>query len=92
MLDDLFARAGTPLRLALESGDPFLLRSLAAHGFGAAILPRSLAELEGPQVELRSLDPPATLDVALVWRRDRRPSPAAQTFIEFVRGETADSG
>jgi LysR family transcriptional regulator, transcription activator of glutamate synthase operon len=80
-----FARARTPLRLALESGDPFLLRSLAARGFGAAILSRSLTELEGPPVEVRSLDPPVTLDVALVWRRERHPSPAARTFIDFVR-------
>jgi DNA-binding transcriptional LysR family regulator len=91
VLGERFARARTPLRLALESGDPFLLRSLAARGFGAAILPRSLAELEGPAVELRSLDPPATLAVALLWRRERRPCPAAQAFIDFVR-RAAPSG
>jgi LysR family transcriptional activator of glutamate synthase operon len=87
VVEERFARTGSPLRLALESGDPFLLRSLAARGFGAAILPRSLAELEGPAVEIRSLDPPASLAVALVWRRDRRPPPAARTFIDFVRRE-----
>jgi DNA-binding transcriptional LysR family regulator len=85
VVEERFARTGSPLRLALESGDPFLLRSLAARGFGAAILPRSLAELAGPPVEVRSLDPPKTLEVALVWRRARHPSPAAQTFIDFVR-------
>jgi len=85
VVEQRFARARTPLRLALESGDPFLLRSLAARGFGAAILSRSLTELEGPPVEVRSLDPPVTLDVALVWRRERHPSPAARTFIDFVR-------
>ena len=83
LLDERFA---PPLRLALESGDPFVLRSLAARGFGAAILPRSLTEIDGPPVEVRGFDPPATLPAALVWRRDRRPSPAAQTFIDFVRG------
>jgi LysR family transcriptional regulator, transcription activator of glutamate synthase operon len=31
-LQEMFAEAGEPLRLALESGDPFLLRSLAARG------------------------------------------------------------
>ena len=86
-LEARFAEAGIPLRLALESGDPVLLRSLAARGFAAAVLPRSLAELEGPTVEVRSLDPPATLAVALVWRRDRRPPPAAAMFIDFVRRE-----
>jgi DNA-binding transcriptional LysR family regulator len=72
VVNELFADAGEPLRLALESGDPFLLRSLAARGFATAILPRSLTVLEGPALEVRSLDPPVHLPVALVWRRERR--------------------
>jgi LysR family transcriptional regulator, transcription activator of glutamate synthase operon len=88
-LDRLFADEGKQLRLALESGDPFLLRSLAARGFATAILPRSLTALEGPPIEVRALDPCVELPVALVWRRERAPSPAARTFIEFIRGEPA---
>jgi DNA-binding transcriptional LysR family regulator len=88
VLDQLFADAGESLRLALESGDPFLLRSLAAQGFATAILPRSLTGLAGPALEVRSLDPPVRLPVALVWRRDRSAPPAARTFIEFVRRDT----
>jgi DNA-binding transcriptional LysR family regulator len=80
-------QARTPLHLALESGDPFLLRSLAARGFGAAVLPRSFAQLEGPTVEIRSLDPPISLDVALIWRRGHVQR-AAQSFIDFVRQES----
>jgi DNA-binding transcriptional LysR family regulator len=91
VLDRLFAAAGEPLRLALESGDPFLLRSLAAQGFATAILPRSLTSLAGPVLEVRSLDPAVHLPVALIWRRERKPPPAARTFIEFVRRETADA-
>ena len=91
-LEQRFADAGEPLRLTLESGDPFLLRSLAARGFGAAILPRSLAALEGPAVDVRSLQPAVRLPVALVWRRERNAPPAARAFIEFVRRETAAGG
>jgi DNA-binding transcriptional LysR family regulator len=91
-LEELFADAGEPLRLALESGDPFLLRSLAARGFATAILPRSLTALEGPALEVRSLEPAVHLPVALVWRRERNTPPAARTFIEFVRRETAAAG
>jgi LysR family transcriptional regulator, transcription activator of glutamate synthase operon len=87
VLDARFADAGAPLRLALESGDPFLLRVLAARGFAAAVLPRSLTRLEGPNVAVRSLDPPVHLPVALVWRRRRSTSPAARSFIDFVRSE-----
>jgi LysR family transcriptional regulator, transcription activator of glutamate synthase operon len=89
VLEQRFAEAGEPLRLALESGDPFLLRSLAARGFGTAILPRSLTALEGPALEVRSLDPAVALPVALIWRRERSLPPAARMFIEFVRSETA---
>ena len=88
VIERLFADAGRPLRLALESGDPFLLRSLAARGFATAILPRSFSSLEGSALELRSLDPAVRLPVALVWRRERDLPPAARAFIEFVRRET----
>ena len=75
VLDELFADAGQPLRLALESGDPFLLRSLAARGFATAILPRSITALEGPALEVRSLHPAVRLPVALAWRREpQRPT------------------
>jgi LysR family transcriptional regulator, transcription activator of glutamate synthase operon len=84
VLDEMFARAGQTLHLALESGDPFLLRSLAARGFACAILPRSVTAWDGPATEVRSLRPAVRLPVALVWRRARSASPAARTFIEFV--------
>jgi DNA-binding transcriptional LysR family regulator len=83
-----FAEAGEPLRLALESGDPFLLRQLAARGFATAILPRSLSGLHGPDLEIRGLDPAVRLPVALVWRRARDAPPVVRAFIDFVRGET----
>jgi DNA-binding transcriptional LysR family regulator len=91
-VEELFADADARLRLALESGDPFLLRSRAARGFATAILPRSLTALEGPAIEVRSLHPAVHLPVALVWRRERRAPPAARTFIDFVRRETALAG
>lgn len=87
VLAELFAEAGQTLHLALESGDPFLLRSLAARGFATAILPRSLTALPGPDIAVRSLDPAVRLPVALVWRRERNAPPAARAFIEFVRRE-----
>jgi LysR family transcriptional regulator, transcription activator of glutamate synthase operon len=93
VVDQLFAEAGQPLRLALESGDPFLLRSLAARGFATAILPRSATVLDGPAIAVRSLRPAVNLPVALVWRRRRNVPPAARTFIDFVHRETsANSG
>jgi DNA-binding transcriptional LysR family regulator len=93
-LEQRFADAGEPLRLTLESGDPFLLRALAARGFATAILPRSLAALDGPAVEVRSLDPAVELPVALVWRRDRNVTPAARSSSSSsaTRRRSPDSG
>jgi LysR family transcriptional regulator, transcription activator of glutamate synthase operon len=89
VLDERSTDDGEPLRLALESGDPFLLRSLAARGFATAILPRSLTALDGPPLEVRSLHPAVHLPVVLVWRRKPNASPTAHAFVEFVRRETA---
>jgi LysR family transcriptional regulator, transcription activator of glutamate synthase operon len=86
VIERLFADAGEPLQLTLESGDPFLLRALAARGFAVAVLPRSLTLLDGPDIEVRPFDPPVHLPVALVWRRDRALSPAARTFVRFATG------
>jgi LysR family transcriptional activator of glutamate synthase operon len=88
--DEFFAAAGRP-RVALESGDPFLLRCLVASGFGAAILPRSLTRREGPPVEVRGLRPSVRLPVMLLWRERRHMSPAARAFIDFVRDYSSSS-
>jgi LysR family transcriptional activator of glutamate synthase operon len=87
-----FAAAGHELRLALESGDPFLLRSLAARDFAAAILPRSITGLDGPPIEVRSLRPPLRLPVVLAWHPRRDASPAARAFLDFVLDEAPAGG
>jgi LysR family transcriptional regulator, transcription activator of glutamate synthase operon len=84
-LREFFARAGEPMRVSLESGDPFLLRCLVSTGFGASALPRSLIEREGPPVDVRPLRPAVRLPVALVWRMGRHQAPAARAFIDFAR-------
>jgi LysR family transcriptional activator of glutamate synthase operon len=88
-VDEFFERAGQPLRIALESGDPFLLRCLVSTGFGAAVLPASLTRREGPPIEVRRLRPAVRLPVALLWRRRRHRSPAARAFVEFALGRAA---
>jgi LysR family transcriptional regulator, transcription activator of glutamate synthase operon len=90
--DEFFSSAGEPLHVALESGDPFLLRCLVAGGFGAAILPRSLTRREGPPIEVRSLKPPIRLPVMLLWRKGRHISPPARAFIDFARREARGRG
>jgi len=58
------------------------VRALASKGLGVAVLPRSIAELDGPSIVLRPFRPePVTWTIALVWRTDRRQPPAAKAFL-----------
>ena len=84
-VEQFFEAAGAPLHVSCESADPLMLWCLASAGFGTAVLPRSLIVREGPPVDVRPLRPAVRLPVALLWRRDRRLSPAARTFIEYAR-------
>jgi LysR family transcriptional activator of glutamate synthase operon len=90
-LADFFARAGEPMNVSLESGDPFLLRCLVSTGFGASALPGSTIRREGPPIEVRPLRPAVRLPVSLVWRRDRHQAPAARAFIDFAREQSDPS-
>jgi DNA-binding transcriptional LysR family regulator len=85
VVDSFFAAAGERSQLTLESGDPYLIRCLVSDGFGAAILPASIARRDGPPVETRPLQPAVTLPVYLIWRAGRHRSPAPAPINEFVR-------
>jgi len=87
VVDGALARAGVEPRIALEANDFALVRALVARGIGLAILPRSFLERPGPRIAVRPLEPALRMTVALWWRRDRRLSPAAQTFVDFVAAQ-----
>lgn len=87
VVDAALAASGVSPRIALESNDFALVRSLVARGVGVALLPRSFLELPGPRIAFRPLSPALEMTVALWWRRGRRLSPAAQAFVEFVAAQ-----
>lgn len=88
LLDSAFAGAGVEPRIVVQSNDLTLARSLCARGLGVAVLPRTFVELRGPRISYRPLSPALRMTVALWWRRGRRLSPAARTFVEFARQHT----
>jgi DNA-binding transcriptional LysR family regulator len=76
------ARRGIEPHNAFVCTEMNAVRALASKGLGVAVLPRSVAELDGPPVVLRTFRPePVTWPVALVWRADRRQPPAAKAFL-----------
>lgn len=75
-------RRGLEPRNAFVCTEMGAVRALASKGLGVAVLPRSIAELDGPPIALRPFRPePVTWPVALVWRADRRQPPAAKAFL-----------
>jgi DNA-binding transcriptional LysR family regulator len=83
-LDAALSAAGVQPRIAIESTDLALSRSLAASGLGVAVLPRSFLERPGPPVSIRPLLPALRLRVVLWWPEGRRLTPAARAFVSFA--------
>jgi DNA-binding transcriptional LysR family regulator len=78
-------RRGLEPRNAFVCTEMSAVRALASKGLGVAVMPRSIAELDGPPVILRPFRPePVTWPVALVWRSDRRQPPAAKAFLALA--------
>jgi DNA-binding transcriptional LysR family regulator len=78
-------RRGLEPRNAFVCTEMNAVRALASKGLGVAVLPRSIAELDGPPVILRPFRPePITWPIALVWRADRRQPAAAKAFLALA--------
>ena len=88
-IDGRLAADGVRPRLAFESSAVDVVRRLASHGLGLAILPRSTVGEVGSPVTIRSLRPKLTCGIRLVWRRERERSPAAKALLEHVRAAAA---
>jgi DNA-binding transcriptional LysR family regulator len=79
------SQRGIEPRNAFVCTEMSAVRALAAKGLGVAVLPRSIAELDGPPVIMRPFRPdPVTWPIALVWRSDRRQPPAAKAFLALA--------
>jgi DNA-binding transcriptional LysR family regulator len=84
-LESKMAKLGLEPRNAFICTEMAAVRSLASRGLGVAVMPRSVAEQEGPAIELRPLAPERlTWPVALVWRTSRRQSPAGKAFLQVA--------
>ncbi|MBI5104633.1 MAG: LysR family transcriptional regulator [Solirubrobacterales bacterium] len=81
--------AGFEPQIAFETNEVLRARALASRGLGVTVVPESDAGPHGPPVAAIPLHRPALArDVTLVWRRDRRLSPAGRAFLALAR--TAD--
>jgi len=91
-MDEALAAAGARPRILLEGSNEMLVRAMISQGLGIGIVPRTVAQLAGPPLAVRSLDPPVVLPVGLMWRRQRSHSPAVRSFLEFIAERAPGDG
>jgi DNA-binding transcriptional LysR family regulator len=93
-LETTLGKRGLEPRIAFVCTEMNAVRALASRGLGVAVLPRSVAEQDGPPIVLRPFRPePITWPVALVWRASRRQPPAAKAFLALALARAeADAG
>jgi DNA-binding transcriptional LysR family regulator len=81
-LERTMAERGLAPRNAFICTEMGTVRALVSKGLGVAVIPRSVAEQEGPPIALRRIGPERfTWPVALVWRAARRQPAAAKAFL-----------
>jgi len=84
-LERKMGERGLEPRNAFVTTEIGAVRTLASKGLGVAVMPRSVAEEDGPAIVWRPLGPEAlTWPVALIWRATRRQPPAAKVFLALA--------
>jgi DNA-binding transcriptional LysR family regulator len=84
-VDVQLARSDPSPAYAFETFELETIRSLASHGLGVALLPAGYVHAAGPEVASARLRPRSRIPISLVWRTERRHTPAAEAFLEFAR-------
>lgn len=85
LVDGLLAGAAVAPRVSFESADLATIEGLVAAGLGVALVPEQLAGASG-SVGVPVAAAGARRTVGLTWRADRPLAPAAERFVDFVRG------
>jgi DNA-binding transcriptional LysR family regulator len=84
-LEWAMADHGLQPRNALHCTEMAAVRGLASRGLGVAVLPESIAHMEGEPIEFRPVGPePLRWPVTIIWRAARRQPPAAQAFLALA--------
>jgi DNA-binding transcriptional LysR family regulator len=84
-VDDQLAAAERSPTYAFETFELETIRSLASHGLGVALLPAGYLHPAGPEIASARMRPRVRLPVSLLWRTERRHTPASEAFLEFAQ-------
>lgn len=72
-------------RVAVQSQNIILVRSLISAGVGVSIGPKSYLVSPGPPVAVVPLSPSPRIAIAMVTHPNRAANPAARTLVDFLR-------
>ncbi|HZO37565.1 MAG TPA: LysR family transcriptional regulator [Solirubrobacteraceae bacterium] len=82
-------QAGYRPRVSLETHEVLRAIALVEAGLGVSVVSPTVAGQAGDRVAVLTLRPALERRVALLWRGDRRPSPAAAAFRDQIRDQPA---
>lgn len=83
LIDEALLREGIRARVAMESGNPEVLRQLVAIGLGMGVLPTAIAERGAPRLTRRR-EAPIAWRTLLGVRRAALPDPRVEAFLRLA--------
>jgi DNA-binding transcriptional LysR family regulator len=84
IIDVAFTRLGWHPTVALESGNPQVLRQMVTMGLGRSVLPQAIAEVDGRSDGLRRDELLAERPLHVVRRHTSPPDPRAEAFLRLA--------
>ncbi|MGH7708957.1 MAG: LysR family transcriptional regulator [Vulcanimicrobiaceae bacterium] len=90
LLEQSTRKQGWTPRCVYESGDFVTIRALISERMGIALFPRYVADMAGaPIVTIPLAKPKMSRTVSLAWSATRKPNPAANLLMRFLREHLA---
>ena len=75
----------SPLNIFCDVNDDYSIMAMVESGLGVSVLPELVTKRMPFNTVLKELDPPQHRDISIAVRRNARPSPATERFIQVVR-------
>lgn len=89
IVEQYFAQVGFQPRVAMRFDNPETIKAMVRSGLGISVLPRWVVETEltaGRLLRIEQREPPGSVKMALITRRDAYTPRAHQAFLELARG------
>lgn len=91
LMDEGLAQLGVSANYVFRTSDNGAVLAMVMAGMGMALRPLLAVDQDDPRLAVRALDPPLPARIiALVWRRDRTLSPAAERVVQIAVELTTD--